>query len=127
LLDLDRFKSVNDTYGHVLGDQVLLQIGRLLRQRFRPYDLRCRWGGEEFVLLFPGERVSTARELATRLLAEVRAVEFESDDGRRFTVTFTAGVAGVPSDGTSLQELLATADERLYAGKAAGRARVVSS
>ena len=125
LIDLDRFKSINDTYGHLVGDRVLSQLGRLLQQRFRPYDLRGRWGGEEFVLLFPGERATTAEQVVTRLLVELRAVGFEADDGRPFRMTFTAGVAAFPSDGGSLQELIAKADERLYRGKGAGRDRVV--
>lgn len=127
LLDLDLFKSVNDTHGHSVGDQVIAAFGHLLRERFRVEDLRGRWGGEEFVVAFPGSAVQVIAKVVERLLVELSAIDFRSDSGARFRVTFTAGLAGYPDDGSSQAALIRRADERLYTGKHAGRARVVAS
>jgi diguanylate cyclase (GGDEF)-like protein len=124
LLDVDHFKKVNDRYGHAAGDRVLAGLGELMASRFRLEDLRCRWGGEEFVLAFPGEDAATIVAVLERLLAELRGQEFAGEGGELFRVTFSAGVASVPRDGESTEALLKLADERLYAAKGAGRARV---
>nr|MCH9730177.1 response regulator [Actinomycetes bacterium] len=126
LLDIDRFKRVNDTYGHLAGDQVIAHLGDLLRRRFRLEDLRGRWGGEEFILVFPGQDTAFAERAAALLLEEFSQLAFTSDDGERFTATFTAGVAAYPEDGTSISALVRRADQRLYAGKQRGRNQVVA-
>jgi diguanylate cyclase (GGDEF)-like protein len=125
LLDIDHFKRVNDSQGHLAGDQVLATLGRLLLDRFRREDLRARWGGEEFVLAFPGEPAAQVKGVLERVLAEFRTLEFEGSAGR-FSCSFTSGVASFPADGKSTDALLKVADQRLYAGKKAGRSRVVS-
>ena len=127
LLDLDEFKKVNDTHGHLAGDQVIARLGMLLRTRFRIVDLRCRWGGEEFVLVFPGCGAESAAPAARRLLAEFSELRFRSEEGAAFGATFTAGVAIYPDDGRSVQALIRRADELLYEGKQAGRNRVTGS
>lgn len=127
LLDIDKFKRVNDTYGHLSGDEVIAQLGDLLQRRFRLEDLRGRWGGEEFILVFPGQNVGFAERAAALLLGEFSQLSFASDDGQPFTATFTAGVAAYPEDGTSVPALVRRADERLYAGKQGGRNQVVAA
>ena len=127
LLDVDEFKRVNDTYGHVVGDHVLAGIGHLLSVRFRLEDLRARWGGEEFVLVFPGEDSDTAASVLRRVLAELRNMPFESDVGETFHVTFSAGIACFPEDGVSAESLIRAADARLYRAKALGRGRVIAA
>jgi diguanylate cyclase (GGDEF)-like protein len=126
LIDVDRFKRVNDTYGHLVGDQVLMALGRLLNARFRLEDLRGRWGGEEFVLVFPGETAQTAAAVLSRVLDEFRVLPFRSERGERFFVTFSAGVASFPSDGATVDALIRAADARLYEAKRAGRGHVVA-
>lgn len=126
LLDVDRFKRVNDAYGHLVGDQVLLALGRLLNERFRLEDLRGRWGGEEFVIVFPNESASTAASVLARVLDEFRSLRFRSEHGERFSVTFSAGVASFPSDGSSVDALIGAADRRLYEAKEGGRGKVVA-
>ena len=126
LLDLDHFKRINDTHGHLAGDRVLHRIGRLLSTRFRSEDLRCRWGGEEFALAFPGETSETIRLVMERVLDEFRQDEHESDDGELFTATFSGGIAEFPADAVTAEELIRQADRRLYLAKKAGRARVIS-
>ncbi len=125
MLDVDRFKRVNDAYGHLVGDHVLMSLGRLLNARFRLEDLRGRWGGEEFVLAFPGEFACTAAAVLSRVLDEFRALPFRSDRGERFYVTFSAGVASFPNDGATADALIRAADGRLYDAKRSGRGTVV--
>jgi diguanylate cyclase (GGDEF)-like protein len=125
MLDIDRFKAVNDTHGHLAGDQVLVGLGQLLSRRFRREDLRGRWGGEEFVLAFPGENTATAGALLERVRGEFRDAAFPGPAGTPFHATVSAGVAGFPDDGETAEELLRAADVRLYAAKREGRDRVV--
>jgi len=127
LLDLDSFKRINDEHGHLAGDQVIARLGDLLRRRFRVEDLRGRWGGEEFVLVFPGANGGFAERATLRLLEEFSTLEFSSDAGQSFHATFTAGIAEYPGDGTALSHLVRHADEQLYLGKKLGRNRVCRS
>jgi diguanylate cyclase (GGDEF)-like protein len=127
LLDLDFFKRINDTYGHLVGDQVLASLGHLMRQRFRLEDLRGRWGGEEFVAAFPAQSGAVAAGVVDRLRAEFAAIPFRAADGTAFHARFTAGIAAFPDDGASIHDLIRTADERLGTAKRAGRDRVVGA
>lgn len=126
LLDVDRFKDVNDTYGHLVGDHVLVALGRLLNARFRLEDLRGRWGGEEFVIVFPAVGAATAAGVLSRVLDEFRGLPFRSERGERFFVSFSAGVASYPADGGTVDALLRAADLRLYEAKRGGRCHVVA-
>jgi diguanylate cyclase (GGDEF)-like protein len=122
---VDRFKRVNDTYGHLVGDNVLMALGRLLSDRFRREDLRGRWGGEEFIVVFPNDSAATSGAVLTRALDEFRRLPFRSERGDRFFVTFSAGVSSFPSDGGTVDALVRAADERLYQAKRGGRGQVV--
>jgi diguanylate cyclase (GGDEF)-like protein len=124
LMDLDKFKSVNDTYGHGVGDKVLSAFGALLGTRFRLQDLRGRWGGEEFIIAFYGEWAESAREILSRVTGEFAKIVFDGGQGRSFNVTVSGGIATYPIDGRSLDELVQVADQRLYAAKQAGRDRI---
>jgi diguanylate cyclase (GGDEF)-like protein len=121
LLDIDHFKQLNDTYGHVTGDEVLRQVAHALRACGREYDTVARYGGEEFAAVLPGCSTSLALEVAERLR---RAVEEAATD---VPVTASAGVATFPYDGIDVNGLLAAADQALYASKHAGRNRVSSA
>ena len=124
LMDVDRFKSVKDTYGHGVGDKVLSAFGALLGTRFRLQDLRGRWGGEEFIIAFYGEWAESAREILSRVTAEFAKITFDGGQDRRFNVTVSGGIATYPIDGRTLEELVGVADQRLYAAKQAGRNRI---
>ena len=124
IVDVDLFKQVNDTYGHLVGDRVLMALGRLLNGRFRLEDLRGRWGGDEFVLVFPGETTATAVGMLSRVQDEFRAFPFESDRGSEFFVTFSGGVATFPNEGTTVDDLIRAADRALFHAKRFGRGRV---
>ena len=124
IVDVDHFKEVNDTHGHLVGDHVLMVLGRLLNGRFRLEDLRGRWGGDEFVLVFPGETTSTAVGVLSRVQDEFRAHPFESDRGEEFSVTFSGGVATFPHEGATVDDLIRAADRALFHAKRIGRGRV---
>jgi diguanylate cyclase (GGDEF)-like protein len=124
MIDVDHLKTINDTHGHPVGDRVLAALGHLLSARFRPEDLRGRWGGEEFVLAFPGEGAATAAAVLERVRLEFGALPFEGPAGA-FRMTFSGGVAAFPDEGDSAEALLRAADDRLFEAKRAGRDRVV--
>jgi diguanylate cyclase (GGDEF)-like protein len=121
LLDLDHFKQINDHYGHLAGDKVLVGLGKLLSSRFRTIDVRGRWGGEEFTVVFYGEDATTSKLILTRVLTEFRKMTFEGDHGEQFNVTFSCGISTFPKDGDTFDALFRRADELLYAAKKAGR------
>jgi diguanylate cyclase (GGDEF)-like protein len=128
LLDLDKFKAINDTHGHLLGDEVLRSIAGIIRDVLRDYDLAGRFGGEEFVVLLPQTRAVDALRIAERLRAHISrlAVYADGPSGReRVPVTVSIGVAALDA-GTrrELTELLAAADAALYRAKATGRDQV---
>ena len=126
MLDVDFFKQFNDTHGHAAGDHVLRTVARRLQANVRGTDIVGRFGGEEFVVLFPE---TSAAEAAERLDAfrALLAGEEATHAGRALgRVTVSAGVAAWPSDGTEVAELVRRADERLYAAKLGGRNRVVA-
>lgn len=119
LIDLDHFKGINDSQGHLAGDGVLAQLATRLRDTVRSTDYLGRWGGEEFVVLCPDTRREGALQLAEKLRDVVAAAPFETD----IALTISIGVAVTDGDLTPA-ELLARADTRLYQAKAEGRNRV---
>lgn len=125
LIDVDHFKKVNDTYGHIAGDMVLEYFGALLARRFRVEDLRCRWGGEEFIVAFRHVSPETMKSSLERALEELRTHTFEGEKGEKFSVTFSAGVASYPADGDTIDDLVRNADHRLYKAKETGRNRII--
>lgn len=127
LLDVDKFKLVNDTHGHLAGDRVLAGLGQLLARRFRVDDIRGRWGGEEFILAFKREKKETIHKAVNRVLEEFRGLEFESDSGVKFNCSFSGGLATYPDDGESIFDLVQAADKRLYIAKESGRNQIIYS
>ncbi len=123
-LDVDHFKKVNDTHGHMAGDVVLRRLGDLLKRSFRGEDVVARWGGEEFVIGLFGMDRDGGIDRMSDLLGRFRAETFEDAEGREFQVTFSAGVAQYPADGADLESLYGAADEALYEAKRAGRDQV---
>lgn len=125
ILDIDRFKAVNDSHGHEAGDEVLRAFAARLRQEIRSEDRVGRYGGEEFVVLMPGTRAERAVQAAERIRRAVEERRFGIDGGARaIPLTISAGIAELEPNDT-VQSLLRRADEALYAAKAAGRNRVV--
>jgi diguanylate cyclase (GGDEF)-like protein len=128
LLDLDRFKQINDTYGHLLGDEVLRQIATSMTQILRDYDIAGRFGGEEFVMLLPHTRAVDALRIAERVRAHISALPIYASSApgsERVPVTVSIGVAALDAGSRrELTELLAAADAALYRAKASGRDQV---
>ena len=126
LLDLDHFKQVNDTLGHLAGDTALRAIGEALKRELRGYDAVARFGGEEFVVLLNDLNLEAAVLVAERTLARVRSLEIGGTDanGPQIRLTASIGLAAHPQHGQQLTDLLEAADVALYAAKHAGRDRV---
>jgi diguanylate cyclase (GGDEF)-like protein len=128
MLDIDKFKVVNDTYGHLVGDQVLKEIANTLNTLLRDYDLAGRFGGEEFTLLLPQTRAVDAFRIAERVRAKIASLSIiaaGTTGGERVHVTVSIGVAALDSGSKrELSELVAAADAALYRAKAGGRDQV---
>jgi diguanylate cyclase (GGDEF)-like protein len=123
MLDLDRFKSINDSHGHPAGDQVISAFGSLLARSVRPGDEAGRYGGEEFALLLRNITYADAHNLVARLLGEFGHIPFRGSHADPFYVTFSAGVAMLERK-TTLPGWVQHADEALYVAKQNGRARI---
>lgn len=126
MLDLDRFKGINDTYGHQAGDRVLVQLADILRETAREIDRLGRYGGEEFIALLPETSIDDAAVFVERVRREVARTPFEVGLEEPIRMTVSAGVACYPWPGVDTPEtLVRLADESLYAAKAGGRDRIV--
>lgn len=126
LVDLDHFKSVNDTYGHAAGDAVLVQTAQVLRAAFRATDYLVRWGGEEFLVVARFIDRRSAAELAEKLRVAVERHPFALPDGTVLRRTCSIGVACFPGD-TTWEQTVGHADEALYEAKRGGRNRYVAA
>ena len=132
LLDVDHFKHFNDTWGHLVGDQVLCTIGKLMQSVFRADDLVCRFGGEEFAVLLRDHRSKPTAEhptqvlrFAERLRRQTQTLPLTSADGQALSrITISGGIATYPWDAGSAEELLRQADNALYLAKRSGRNQV---
>jgi diguanylate cyclase (GGDEF)-like protein len=126
LTDIDHFKSVNDTYGHPVGDEVLRQVSRVFKESLREVDVPCRYGGEEFAIILEDTDRQGAMTIANRLRESVAALEFQSDQGP-FQCTISMGVTIWPTDERDKQPLIDLTDQALYYSKEHGRNRVTSA
>ena len=127
LLDIDYFKKVNDTWGHLSGDKVLRRIAEIVTLTARDTDIACRYGGEELALLMPSTDLEGAQVLAERIRSKIAEEVFITAEGEKFTVTASFGVAEMQSGMILPEELIAEADKALYQAKNNGRNRVVIS
>lgn len=123
LIDIDHFKRVNDSHGHLIGDQVLVGVANALVGQLRDYDVVGRFGGEEFVVLLPGADTLEACRVAERLRGRVRRLAVPADDAT-VVVTISVGIALFRTHGQDLIDLLASADLALYRAKESGRDRI---
>jgi diguanylate cyclase (GGDEF)-like protein/PAS domain S-box-containing protein len=126
-LDVDHFKSVNDRYGHLAGDEVLRQLSHLLQSSVRTVDYVARYGGEELVIILPEVDVDEALEMAERLRNLVKLTQIPITSGKQVGVTVSIGVASFPMHGQEASHLFRKADEAMYQAKRTGRNRVVQA
>jgi len=125
MLDLDHFKAVNDTYGHLVGDRVLQTVVRAARQVLREGDVLLRYGGEEFLIVLPGAGRDDLVQMAERVRRAVAEAEI-TEAGQRIPVTVSIGGSGLPdNNATKPQDLIVVADAAMYASKESGRDRWV--
>lgn len=124
MLDLDHYKSVNDAFGHLRGDQVLVVFAQRLRLTIRKADLIYRYGGDEFLLVLPNTTIEQGTILGKRLLEAIRIAPFEGQPPINLTISL--GIASFPEDGQNAEDLFAKADQRHYSAKRRGRDCLVS-
>jgi len=127
MLDIDNFKQFNDTYGHQAGDEMMLEVGRVLKSQIRAGDLACRYGGEEFVVILQEAPLGVSMQRAEQLRAAVAAIRAIHGIHLSDQVTVSIGVASFPENGTSGDAVLRAADGALYVAKQAGRNRVAQA
>jgi len=124
ILDIDHFKQINDTYGHLIGDRVIIALAEQLMKRYRESDLLCRFGGEEFVILMPNTELDIAALLAERTRKEIEQLEVYYSDGS-LSLTVSIGVSQIDLEKEeTLDGVLKRADDALYTAKNEGRNRV---
>lgn len=125
IMDLDNFKSINDTYGHIAGDQMLNQVADCCRSGFREIDIIARYGGDEIVVLLIENNLDQAYQIANRFRESIASRVFKTDAGNLST-TISIGVAELSKDMDNLTDLIDTADRALYMAKEAGRNRIMT-
>src|SRR6266581_4892726 len=126
-IDLDHFKQVNDTHGHLMGSKLLAEIGQMLKDGCRLIDFAFRYGGDEFVILLPQTSKENACIVARRLHKMIREAQWLVADGLNITITASVGVASYPVDSKTKVELLHLADEAMYLVKNTNRDNVAAA
>ena len=126
IADIDNFKSINDSYGHQAGDEVLRRVARTFAEAVRELDLPGRYGGEEIALVLPGTNLTGARALAEKIRRSLEELPFTTPEGIPFQVTASFGAACFPAQ-SSVEALVAAADAALYEAKRTGKNRVVTA
>lgn len=129
-LDLDEFKSINDTYGHLAGDEALKLVAQTIKERCRTYDGIGRWAGDEFLVVLPGIALDDALKTAKRILGGIAGTPLALPNGGMFHITASAGVTTLNQTShsqTFLDDLIQKADEALYRAKEGGRNRIETS
>lgn len=125
MIDVDHFKHINDTYGHKIGDQVLEAIGKILQDNVRGSDIACRYGGEEFLLVFFNSDLKDAIARLTNLCDLIKDIAIQHENQIIPQITASIGVTQAPQDGTHSESLIRNADEALYTAKENGRDQIV--
>ena len=127
MLDIDRFKAVNDTWGHPAGDAVIRAVAERVHNELRPTDRAARYGGEEFAVLLPETGAQGVMMAAERMRGAIASTPIAISSDQSISVTVSIGVAACPANGADEQALISSADKALYAAKQGGRDRVVAA
>lgn len=123
MIDIDHFKNVNDSYGHIVGDEVIKAVAQDINSRTRKTDILCRFGGEEFLLLLPKTTLDQSKLVMTKLRSSINNVVIITNDKRPVSVTVSAGLAQW-EEGLGFDEIVEKADQKLFSAKQQGRDRV---
>ncbi|MEN9518502.1 MAG: hypothetical protein RLZZ381_1090 [Cyanobacteriota bacterium] len=124
MIDIDHFKNFNDTYGHSVGDLVLKEVGNYLLSQIRQYDLACRYGGEELVIVMPDTTIGDTVMRAEEIRVGIKQLNLKYDEQEIESITVSIGVSCFPDDGITSEQLIQAADKALYQAKEEGRDRV---
>src|SRR6185369_12131486 len=123
VMDVDRFKAINDTYGHAVGDHALREVATALSSALRPYDLCVRYAGDEFIVVLTDCNREKADDKVRELQEKVAEIQLEVRTGKHLPLAVSAGASVFPHDGATYEALLADADQRMYRDKASRRSR----
>lgn len=123
IVDIDKFKKINDTYGHKVGDEVLIHVARLLTTELVPEGIVCRYGGDEFVIFFPRKDSTRVKSIMDKVRKAVKNASFRTGK-RGIKVTLSIGISHRKNSGQNLREVLKSADKALYRSKKQGRDQV---
>jgi len=126
MLDIDYFKSINDTYGHDTGDKVIIKVGELLKETIRESDLAIRYGGEEFVLMLYNADENGTQKVAKNIHEQFSQIMFDVGHGKSIQKTISIGIANFPNDGDTIAGCIKLADTALYKAKTTGRNKIVT-
>ena len=126
MIDIDNFKNINDTYGHSVGDKVIITLSQEMKNLTRNSDIVCRWGGEEFIILFPKTSIEGATHIATTIKDKINNLTINIEENKYITVTISIGVAEVnfKHNLLNLESTISNADNALYEAKTTGKNKV---
>ena len=127
MVDIDHFKRFNDTYGHEAGDLVLKKVGSYILRQIRQYDIACRYGGEELIIIMPDASLENTILRPEQIREGIKKLKLEHEGRKLETITISVGVSCFPDDGIKADSLIRVADKALYMAKQQGRDRVVRS
>jgi diguanylate cyclase (GGDEF)-like protein len=125
MLDVDFFKMVNDTYGHDVGDKVIVALSKILKSSIRDSDLAIRYGGEEFIVMLHNASDEGMMSIAKKIHSEFAKLSFDVGNGQSLQKTISIGIAKFPTDGDSIWKCIKYADTALYEAKNTGRNKIV--
>lgn len=127
MLDIDNFKSINDTYGHTAGDVVLREFSKMISRNIREEDIACRYGGDEFIIVLPDTSLEVTCERAEKILSLTKSMQILFEGGSNNEISTSIGISFFPENGFSKADLLRNADMALFRAKNEGRNRMVIS
>ena len=126
MIDVDNFKNINDTYGHNIGDKVIIILAQEMKSLTRNSDIVCRWGGEEFIILFPETSIEGATNIATTIKESINKLNINIEKNKYINITISVGLSNVKIKDNllNLESSIANADKALYEAKRTGKNKV---